>query len=231
MGAPKAGLEWHGSTLLRRVAGLVARAAGPVVVVRAAVQELPPLPAAVRVVDDARPGRGPLQGLLAGLEALDPAVEAVVVAAADMPLLHPRLLTRALAALGPGDDAAVPRAGGRAHPLAAAYRTTVAPRVESLVAADLLAVHGLLERLHVAWLDAGEDDGLVGLNTPAEYAAARALPPPEVTVAGRGAVRAATLGAALGAAPEGAVRVDGEAVPWDPEYPLVAGDRVEVSRG
>jgi molybdopterin-guanine dinucleotide biosynthesis protein A len=36
MGRPKAGLAWHGSTLLRRVTGVVARELdGPIVVVRA----------------------------------------------------------------------------------------------------------------------------------------------------------------------------------------------------
>jgi len=40
MGTPKAALEWHGSTLLRRTVGIVARATGgPVVVVRAAGQD------------------------------------------------------------------------------------------------------------------------------------------------------------------------------------------------
>ncbi|MBV9915777.1 MAG: hypothetical protein JO153_04675, partial [Solirubrobacterales bacterium] len=44
MGSPKAALDWYGSTLLRRVTGLVARAVdGPVIVVRAPVQELPEL--------------------------------------------------------------------------------------------------------------------------------------------------------------------------------------------
>src|SRR5215218_10460486 len=72
MGTPKAWLEWHGSTLLRRVCGIVARGAGgPVVVVRAPAQELPELPDGVRVVEDAREGRGPLQGLLAELRAVD----------------------------------------------------------------------------------------------------------------------------------------------------------------
>src|SRR3954452_12128470 len=64
MGTPKAALEWHGSTLLRHVVGLVARGVeGRVVVVRAAGQALPSLPAGVEVAQDAREGRGPLQGL------------------------------------------------------------------------------------------------------------------------------------------------------------------------
>ena len=51
MGRPKANLEWHGSTLLHRVTGIVGRAVdGPVVVVRAPDQELPELPPGVRVV-------------------------------------------------------------------------------------------------------------------------------------------------------------------------------------
>src|SRR5687768_14902369 len=63
MGRPKAALEWHGSTLLHRVAGIVGRVVdGPVVVVRAAGQELPGLPPGARTVEDAREGRGPLQG-------------------------------------------------------------------------------------------------------------------------------------------------------------------------
>ena len=42
MGTPKAALEWHGSTLLRRTVGILARATGgPVVVVRASGQDLP----------------------------------------------------------------------------------------------------------------------------------------------------------------------------------------------
>src|SRR4051794_41302643 len=71
MGTPKAALTWHGSTLLGRVCGLVARAvAGPVVVVRAPGQPLPALPAGVQVVDDPVEGRGPLQGIVTGLAAL-----------------------------------------------------------------------------------------------------------------------------------------------------------------
>ena len=91
MGTPKAWLEWHGSTLLRRTCAVVARgAAGPVVVVGAPGQELPALPDGVRVVEDAREGKGPLQGLLAGLEAVD--AEVAFVASTDMPFLHPRFV-------------------------------------------------------------------------------------------------------------------------------------------
>ena len=175
MGTPKAGLEWHGSTLLRHVADVVGSAAGQVIVVRAAGQEMPTLPDGVRVVEDAREGRGPLEGLRAGLRRLEPAVEAAYVAAVDLPFLTPEAVRRALTALAEGVDAAVPRAGGRAHPLAAAYRATVLPVVDGLLAEGRARMGDLLERLDVAWLEE-EPDALRNLNTPADYARARALP-------------------------------------------------------
>src|SRR5690349_10632323 len=90
MGTPKAALDWHGSTLLRRVTGIVDRAvAGPVVVVSAPGQTLPELHPSVEVVEDAREGRGPLQGLAAGLAAIDDRAEAAYVSSTDVPLLHP----------------------------------------------------------------------------------------------------------------------------------------------
>src|ERR687893_2081126 len=95
MGTPKAALEWHGSTLLRRVVGLVARAVdGHVIVVRAPGQELPELPGEVEQVEDAREGRGPLQGLAAGLAAVGDRAVAAYVSSTDVPLLHPRFIRR-----------------------------------------------------------------------------------------------------------------------------------------
>ncbi len=67
MGTSKAGLPWHGSTLLRRTVGVVARGvAGPVVVVRAPDQPLPELPPDVEIREDDQEGLGPLQGLAIG---------------------------------------------------------------------------------------------------------------------------------------------------------------------
>ena len=100
MGSPKAALEWHGSTLLRRVTGVVARAVdGPVVVVRAPGQTLPELPPGIEVVEDPREGLGPLQGLAAGLRAIEDRADAAYLSATDVPFLHPgfvRAVVRAL---------------------------------------------------------------------------------------------------------------------------------------
>ena len=136
MGVPKAALEWHGSTLLSRTVGILARATGgPVVVVRASGQDLPELPEDTVVVDDPRHGKGPVQGIAAGLAALDGRADAAFVSATDMPFLHPAFVRRVLRALEEREetDVALPVARGYPQPLAAAYRVRLAPRAERLV--------------------------------------------------------------------------------------------------
>ena len=73
--------------MLRRVTGLAARTVdGPVVVVRAPEQGLPDLASSIEVVSDAREGRGPMQGLAAGLAAIGERAEVVYVSSTDVPL-------------------------------------------------------------------------------------------------------------------------------------------------
>src|SRR4051794_15214171 len=203
MGSPKAALEWHGSTLLRRIVGIVARAVdGPVVVVRAPAQGLPPLPRSVEVVEDAREGRGPLQGLAAGLRAVEGRAPIAYLSSTDVPLLHPRFIARVLAALDDDVDVVLPHVGGFPHPLAAAYRTALADAVERLIAEDRMRPAFLFEACRVRRLDAAallddpalaaldpELDSVLNLNEPADYEAARTRPAPEVTVQRFGALR------------------------------------------
>jgi molybdenum cofactor guanylyltransferase len=227
MGRPKAALEWHGTTLLQRVVGVVGRVVdGPVVVVKAPEQELPELPGEALVATDAREGRGPLQGLAAGLAALAGSAERAYVSSTDVPLLHPAFVAVVLRAAEREDvDVALPVAHGFRHPLAAAYRTALLPDVERLIAEDRMKPAFLFERARVRELDEAEllrdrelaaaDPELLSLlnvNDPAEYERARARSAPPVTVRCFGAlarngprheplpVRAATLGAAAAAA-------------------------------
>jgi molybdenum cofactor guanylyltransferase len=227
MGTPKAALEWHGSTLLRRTAGVLARATGgPVVVVRAPGQDLPALPKGTLVADDPREGKGPVQGIAAGLAALRGRADAAFIASTDMPFLHPAFIRRVLAVLGDGEtvDVALPLARGYKQPLAAAYRVSLADTAERLVKEDRLRPAFLFEECTVETLDdaalkhdpvlAALDpdlDSVVNVNTQADYQEARGRPAPDVTVrlfgtlaksggsSGPHAVRAATVGAAASA--------------------------------
>ena len=203
MGRPKAALEWHGSTLLRRVSGVVGRAVGgPVIVVRAPGQELPPLPADVRVVEDAREGRGPLQGLAAGLAAARDEADAAYASSTDVPLLHPRFVRRVVDALEDDVDVVLPEVGGFPQPLAAVYRTELADVVERLIAEDRLRPAFLFEACRVRRLDADalladpalaaldpRLDSVLNLNEPGDYDAARGRPAPDIAVRVFGALR------------------------------------------
>lgn len=254
MGTPKADLDWHGCTLLRRAVGIVGRAVdGPVVVVCARDQQLPPLPAHVELAEDEREGRGPLQGIAAGLRAIGDRAQVVYVSGVDAPLLHPAFVGHVIAALREADDVALPRAHGFAHPLAAAYRAApVALLLQGLLEDDDLGSAALFARCTVRELDETalladpaiavfdpQLDSLLNLNEPDEYDRARARPAPDVTVRRFGRLRigldpigicAATLGAAAGAV---GVTLGGDvvamlngAVAGDPREPLVAGDAV-----
>ncbi len=247
MGTSKALLEWHGSTLLRRVVGLVQRGVdGPVVVVAAADQELPPLPAAVDVVHDARPGRGPLAGIAVGLTFLGDQVDAAFVCATDMPLLTPSLVRRIVRQLGAA-DIALPQVDGFDQPLGAAYRTHLGKHAEVLLEEGQGRVALLQQDAAVVRLDHAalrQPTGLRGMNDPATYAELRALPAPRVVVHRTGAlarptttdtphmtVHAATLGAAAVAVGLALDRhllaaIGGDAVVRDPDTPLAEGDEV-----
>ena len=228
MGSPKARLDWHGSTLLRRVTGIAIRAVapGPVVVVSAAEQQLPDLPPGMQVVADERPDRGPLQGLAAGLGAIGDEAGVAYVSSVDVPLLHPAFVRAVLDSLAADVDVAVPEVDGRLHPLAAAYRVDVLPIIEALLAEDRLALTGLLDRCRVRRMDGAELpalQSLTNLNSPADYERARSGPPPAVRVNGAPA-RAWTLGEVVSG--RATVMLNGAVLDADPELTLVDGDVV-----
>jgi molybdopterin-guanine dinucleotide biosynthesis protein A len=256
MGAAKAGLEWHGSTLLYRAAAVLARTVdGPVVVVAAPGQELPELPTGVAVVEDPVEGLGPMQGLAAGLAAVEDRADAAFVCSTDLPFLHPAYVRRVLRGLAGGVDVVLPVARGFRQPLAAAYRTGLAGLVADLLRQGndrpgMIFKHCAVTRLDDADLLADvavakydpELESVVNVNTPEDYRAARDREPAEVAVERFGAlakggghrpktVRAATIGQAAEAV--GLVldrhvvaALNGDQVTKDGRLPLVAGDTV-----
>jgi len=256
MGTSKAGLAWHGSTLLRRTVGVVARGvAGPVVVVRAPGQPLPQLPVDVEVRDDDHEGLGPLQGLSVGLHALNGVADVAFCCSTDMPFLHTAFVARVVQAMDDDYDVVLPVARGHRQPLAAAYRPALAADIDDLLAAGQLKPAFLFDRCRVLRLTddelladralAASDptlESLVNVNEPADYQQAQARPAPAVQVecfgvlarnGHRGArtVRAATISSAAQAAElvfdhHVVAAVNGDQVTRDGSTPLVAGDTV-----
>jgi molybdenum cofactor guanylyltransferase len=175
MGTSKALLDWGGRPLVVHVAAAVAEAAAPVVVVAAAGQELPPLPAGVELARDAKAGQGPLEGLAAGMRTLAGRADAAFACGADMPFLTPEAVGHLAVRLSANWDAVVVRADGRDQPLGAVYRLSLLGLVEELLAAGERRLGFLAERARTCRIDADAAlaTALRSVNTPEELAAAR----------------------------------------------------------
>lgn len=181
MGAAKAWLPFGPETMLARVVRIVSEACAPIVLVAAEGQDLPPLDPQFPVIvrRDRAAGRGPLEGLAVGLEAVADA-HAAYATSCDVPLLRADFIRRVAELLGP-NEIAVPRTEGYHHPLAAVYRPRIRPVVERLLAADRLRPVYLFAEVATREIaDAelrGVDpnlDSLRNLNHPADYMAALA---------------------------------------------------------
>jgi molybdopterin-guanine dinucleotide biosynthesis protein A len=255
MGASKATMAWHGSTLVRRVAGIVARGVdGPVVLVRSPAQRLPALPASFEVLDDLEEGKGPLGGLAVGLRSLADRCEAVFVSSTDMPFLHPAFVRKVMGELTA--DACVPCVRGFRQSLAAGYRTSLVPVVDRLLGSGRLRVALVLEEC--AWHELDEEAlfadaclarfdpelaSVTNLNNREEYETAKRCLEPAVRVerceAGAASpqpttVRASTLGGAAAAVSlsltaDAFVTLNGAETSPDPEEPLAEGDVVSFT--
>jgi molybdopterin-guanine dinucleotide biosynthesis protein A len=180
MGRPKAWLPFGDELMLPRVVRLLGEVVSPIVVVAAPGQDVPPLPADIEIVRDEREGQGPLQGLLAGLTALDGRADAAYLSSCDVPFLRPAFVRRMIELLGDA-DVCVSRVGEYHHPLAAVYRAGVRAAVERLLAEGRLRPVFLFEAVpkRVVAADELSDadptfSSLRNLNTPAEYEAALA---------------------------------------------------------
>jgi molybdopterin-guanine dinucleotide biosynthesis protein A len=149
---------------------------GPIVVVAAPGQDLPELPDSVRVVRDPVAGRGPLQGLAAGLAALPADIELAYAAATDVPFLEPAWIGLLVGLIG-DSDLAIPFAEGYHHPLAALYRPSrVLPAIETLLRENRLRPLFLMGSVRSRVVEADQlrtvDPALStlrNLNTPDDY--------------------------------------------------------------
>jgi molybdopterin-guanine dinucleotide biosynthesis protein A len=154
---------------------------GKIVVVAATEQILPTLPADMIVARDRVGDRGPLEGLLAGLETLHDQVDAAYVTSCDAPLLVPAFVERAFERLD-DFDAVVPCAIEHCHPLSAVYRPSVIPAIRELLANQQFRLSSLLESVRTRRVSVEEFRDvdpelltLMNLNRPEDYQTALKL--------------------------------------------------------
>jgi molybdopterin-guanine dinucleotide biosynthesis protein A len=174
MGTSKAMLPFGPETMLQRVIRLLGDLVSPIVAVAAEGQTLPRLPAGVIVTHDEQEGRGPLEGLRAGLKALPADVDTAYVTSCDVPLLVAGFV-RQMLDLAKGYDIAVMEIDGFAHPLSAVYRRRTLPQVEALLSENRLRPVFLFDAVKTRRVQPAEvtaDPGLLtlrNLNTREDY--------------------------------------------------------------
>ncbi|MFO1000322.1 MAG: molybdenum cofactor guanylyltransferase [Planctomycetaceae bacterium] len=180
MGRDKASLPFGSELMLQRVVRLLSEVVDStaIVVVSAAGQILPPLPPQIRVTCDENPGRGPLEGLAAGLKAMPNYLDAVYATSCDVPLMATGFVRAMFDHLG-NHEIAVPVEGQFHHPLAAVYRPRVLATVQQLLNANRLRPRFLFDEVDTIEIDVESLrkcdptlSTLTNLNHPEDYEAA-----------------------------------------------------------
>jgi molybdopterin-guanine dinucleotide biosynthesis protein A len=153
-GRDKASEPLLGRTLLQHVVDRVAPLVQELIVVRAAGQQLPSIesPLAIRIVDDAYPGAGPLGGIYTGLSAAT--AERCLAVACDMPLLAAPLL-RELQRRAAGCDVVMPVLE-YPEPLHAVYSRVCLEPMRVRLDAARLKITGFLGAVHVCYMHEAE---------------------------------------------------------------------------
>jgi molybdenum cofactor guanylyltransferase len=178
MGRDKATVIFEGptgaKTLVEHMVSVVGPRCSPVFVIAAPGQPLPKLDAEV-LRDEVR-GVGPLLATGRGLRAAaDAGLELAFVCAVDMPLLFTDLIDElAGPAVRLGADVVLPW-DGRDHYLAGIYRTSLADRVDALVAAGERSMRALVDTIDTQRIVMPEQRALTNVNTTADLSAV--LPP------------------------------------------------------
>lgn len=129
-----------------------------------------------RVVSDPDPyrGKGPLAGLLAGIESSR--FPRVFLTAGDMPFVSSKLASYLISLLQPPYQAVIPSVNHRIHPLFAAYHTDCAQTVQQLMEQQTYRMMDLFSRIphkispSVQWDDLVDPDiGLMNMNSPRDW--------------------------------------------------------------
>ncbi len=143
-GVDKALYQWQGKPLIGHVFEALSTVADPVLVAGGANPIRYSIPA--QIVQDEQEDAGPLAGLQAGLRAAQ--TPWVLVLPCDVPFITTNVLHALLAARTPEFCAVIARTpDGRLHPLCGCYAPSVLPIIDTLLAEQKRAVHGLLDVL------------------------------------------------------------------------------------
>lgn len=161
MGTAKALLQVDGTTLLERTIRVAAEAGAEVVLLGGPPFDLPPAARVLPLLDDLRPGHGPIGGLETLLAARPEHV--ALLLACDMPRLRADLLVRLCRELGDADavvcatsDCGAPQP----HPCCASYHSRILPIVRRAIDEGHCGMMRLLSNLSARSLALSRDEAL-----------------------------------------------------------------------
>ena len=177
-GQPKDWLDFAGRPLLQHVVHTV-RPLFPRVLAVGLRPDSPPLPDDVPALHDARPGAGPMGGMVAALHAA--ATEHTFFFACDTPFIHPALV-RAMQNAARDAQAVVPQSGPHFQPLFAIYHKSCLPIAEEQMAREHFKISSMFPHITIRYFSEEEqrvhDPDLLSffnINTPDDYRRAALL--------------------------------------------------------
>jgi molybdopterin-guanine dinucleotide biosynthesis protein A len=171
MGRDKALLKLNGENLSLTLADRFSKSLGPAAFSVDAAGRFPcrGYPELV----DRFPGRGPMNGLISGLEYAGGGH--ILLLATDMPCADPALALELESRLGGHDVCAIRRAGGRIEPLFAVYGPRCLPAALECIGAGYRSLLAVLDRRDTLLIEENElggfdlDAALFNMNTPENY--------------------------------------------------------------
>lgn len=173
MGRDKAALEYPGGRQLEAAHALVSRHVAHAWVSVRAAQAADPVRSALPRIVDGDTGQGPIAGIIAAQSAHPGA--AWLVVACDLPFLDDATLAHLLAHRGRAPVTAYRSAhDGLPEPLCAVYEPGTREAILAFVANGRHCPRKFILSLGIALLELPEAGALDNVNTPEEYAGARA---------------------------------------------------------
>jgi molybdopterin-guanine dinucleotide biosynthesis protein A len=165
MGRDKASLPLLNETLLEHLAHQLDGHFKEIIISVSRGQRYPEI--SFTQVEDEFEDKGPLSGILSGLNRISSDVAFIV--ACDHPEIDLKIVEQMLTRIEGYDLVYLLLAGCLPHPLFALYRPAVVPVIKKLIEENKLGVLELLDRVKAASLSVPSEKLLWNLNTPEDY--------------------------------------------------------------
>jgi molybdopterin-guanine dinucleotide biosynthesis protein A len=165
IGSDKAKLTINGQTMLEHICKQLFGTFSQVLISTAEIEKYSF--SGFEVVLDKTPGQGPLMGIASALEASSNEINFVV--ACDIPYMEMSCVRRMLAEAR-GADIVVPITGNKKlEPLFAVYRKSALDAINQTLREGKRKISEVFEKCDVKYIDLGEADWLININTLAEF--------------------------------------------------------------